>query len=326
MKKDDLLNSSRRLMHLALQDIDSDVTKADVVVLHAGIATEHLLKAYLCSIHPSLVVDHRDLNSLLHAAEHPELASKPLPMIKTIGTVEAFKRVSKILNKDQLLVSEAEFQPIADARNGVAHIGIHDTTQLEPLLSTTLKLTDSLLAALEADADKYWAHFKPLHDKILDTQRHMDQVRIESLKIRATKVFSDRFAHLDVSEKDDAIAALTLRPTIHGEALINRDCPVCESKAWLAGFQGTSWSPEDGAIEILTPQAFGCGACEFMLNERLLRYFPDLYEDAELGPADMNNDLWLALDAIRGEVDMSSDDIRRRVFEELLQRKQTEGD
>src|SRR3954470_2336388 len=127
VNKSDLLASSRRLMHLALGDLGATDQQADVVVLHAGVAIEHALKAHLCNIHPSLVVDGRDLPSLLHAAGRGDLAKKELPLIKTIGAVDAFLRVSQILDKEKLLVTKEQFRVIADARNGVAHIGVHDT-------------------------------------------------------------------------------------------------------------------------------------------------------------------------------------------------------
>jgi hypothetical protein len=38
----------------------------DFAVHHVGVALEHLLKAYLAFLHPALIVDAKDFDSLLH--------------------------------------------------------------------------------------------------------------------------------------------------------------------------------------------------------------------------------------------------------------------
>ncbi|WP_411099032.1 hypothetical protein [Streptomyces sp. x-45] len=326
VNKSDLLASSQRLMHLALADLGASEQQADVVVLHAGVAIEHALKAYLCSIHPSLVADGRDLPSLLHAADRGELAKKELSLIKTIGAVEAFSRVSKILDKSKLTVTEAQFRVIADARNGVAHIGVHDTAKIEDLLSNGIKVVDALLVALEEDTAEYWGEFQPLHDKILEEKRRADLIRIEALKIRANKTYVTRFGASDTEERRRAIASAQVHSMVAGQAAAMRDCPACSNQGWVGGDLDTDFTAEEPEVVIVT-RHFLCSVCGFALDGYLLGYFAHLYEDIPMGPAatfayadgSTHEDLWMNLAS-----DTFPD--RRREEEEEVLRAQIEND
>ncbi|MFD6297961.1 hypothetical protein ACFWFU_24410 [Streptomyces sp. NPDC060235] len=304
MNQTDLLSSSQRLMHLALAGLGADDLQADVVVLHAGVAVEHALKAFLCSVSPSLVVDGRDFPSLLHGAGRGELAKKPLPMIKTIGAMEAFMRVSKILDGHEFDVSEHEFRLIADARNGVAHIGIRDTAQVEDLLSTGLRIVDAVLKSLGEDAAAYWGDFSVVHEKILDVKRQADLIRIEALKTRALRRLVERFGTNDTEERRAAIASAQSHTVVAGQAKALRPCPACLNQGWVGGDLDTDYSGDEGQVIIVT-QYFLCSVCGFSLHGDLLRYFNDLYEDIPLGPAatfvyadgSLHEDVWLEISA-----------------------------
>lgn len=56
MDQESLQASSRRWMRAALEAVGRRES-LDFAVHHAGVGLEHLLKAYLCSLHPALVVD-----------------------------------------------------------------------------------------------------------------------------------------------------------------------------------------------------------------------------------------------------------------------------
>lgn len=95
----------------------------DFAVHHLGVALEHLLKAYLASLHPALVVDTNDFDSMLHATGHGSRTKRPSSRTKTIGLAAAFNRVKKLLPK-KITVTDVQFEPVLAARNGVAHAGI----------------------------------------------------------------------------------------------------------------------------------------------------------------------------------------------------------
>lgn len=80
----------------------------DFAVRHAGVGLEHLLKAYLCSLHPALVVDAGHWESLLHAVGHGDRSSIPASRTKSIGLKTAFDHTRTLL-KPKNTVSDPDF-------------------------------------------------------------------------------------------------------------------------------------------------------------------------------------------------------------------------
>src|SRR5438874_28233 len=111
-----LQESSRRWMATGLEAFSSGEGSFDFAVHHHGVALEHLLKAYLASLHPALIVEPKDFDSMLHATGHSDRAKRPSTRSKTIGLFEAFVRVKRLL-PDQITVTEQEFEPVLAARN-----------------------------------------------------------------------------------------------------------------------------------------------------------------------------------------------------------------
>lgn len=109
--------------------------EVDMTVLHAGIAVEHLLKAFLASKHPSLLVDGRDFGSLLHAVAESALAATDAYHTKSIGASECYKRVSQFI---PLPLTERQAEPIFNARNGVAHLGLHQPDKAHEILTKAM--------------------------------------------------------------------------------------------------------------------------------------------------------------------------------------------
>ncbi|MFJ9523040.1 hypothetical protein ACIRPK_32935 [Kitasatospora sp. NPDC101801] len=85
MDAEQLTLSSQRWMAAALAAYSQGPQAYDFAVHHAGIAAEHLLKAYLASLHPALVVEAKDFDSLLHATGMGKYASGHVTRAKTIG-------------------------------------------------------------------------------------------------------------------------------------------------------------------------------------------------------------------------------------------------
>jgi hypothetical protein len=127
-----------------------------MAVLHCGISVEHLLKAFLASKHPSLLVDARDFSSLLHAVGEGARAAVDEHLIKSIGALECFRRVAQLTT---LPMTERQVEPIFSARNGVAHLGIHETDKTDETVAMSVRINDTVLAALGADRFEYWAPY-----------------------------------------------------------------------------------------------------------------------------------------------------------------------
>jgi hypothetical protein len=125
----------------------------DIAVLHCGISVEHLLKAFLASKHPSLLVDPRDFSSLLYAVGEGDRAPVGEHLTKSIGASECFRRVAQFI---QLPATPQQAEPIFSARNGVAHLGIHEIEGTDETIAVSVKIIDAVLAALGIERFEYW--------------------------------------------------------------------------------------------------------------------------------------------------------------------------
>lgn len=151
MDNTSLLASAQRQMNRAMSAwCTSD---NDMAVLHGGIGTEHLLKAFLAARHPSLLVDGRDFNSLLHATGQSAYAAYPETKVKTVGALDAFRRAAALIT---MPVKERDLDPLLTARNGVAHLGAHDDAITHDALAIAVTVADAVLTDLQEDIPKFW--------------------------------------------------------------------------------------------------------------------------------------------------------------------------
>ncbi|WP_406114619.1 hypothetical protein [Streptomyces sp. NBC_01014] len=170
MDKTSLLASGKRQMSRAMSAwCTSD---NDMAVLHAGIGTEHLLKALLAARHPSLLVDGRDFNSLLHATGQSTYAASPETKVKTIGALDAFKRAATLII---MPVKERDIEPLLTARNGVAHLGAHNDAITQDSLAIAVTVADSVLADLQEEICTFWG---PWADNRLDLENMQRDAQI----------------------------------------------------------------------------------------------------------------------------------------------------
>ncbi|MGP4049336.1 hypothetical protein [Streptomyces sp. 2A115] len=288
MQPEQLKTSSQRWMTAALAAFSQGPESHDFAVHHAGIAAEHLLKAYLAALHPALIVEAKDFDSLLHATGHGVHASAPASRAKTIGLVEAHARVHKILRK-QIPIDQRALAPVANARNGVAHSGIHDVAEVQTVFTTCLRLIDPLLTELEVDPKTYWGSYEQLHDMLIAKQVEEARIQMESMLAKARAIFQQRYSHLAPKEREVVLAAVTQPP--QPQSLYNREhaeeqaCPACGSRGWLTGDTYVLHSDEG---VIYAPHTFACSACDLHLEGSGLG---DLAEEV---PIDMTLDEYYA--------------------------------
>lgn len=287
MQPEQLKTSSQRWMSRALAAFSEGPESYDFAVHHAGVAAEHLLKAYLANLHPALIVDGKDFPSLLHATGHGDLASVDLSRTKTIGVAEAHARVHGLLRK-QLPIDGVTFKPVAAARNGVAHLGVHDVAEVQTVFTTCLRVIDPLLVELRIDPKTYWGDYAQLHAMLIAKHVEKARVALESKLAKARAVFTQRYGHLTPKEREAVLATITQpQPSPnHGEHVEQGLCPACGSRGGLIGETHVP-SPEEGVY--FTPYFFTCSACGL-----------DLDGDEELGdlaeevPIDMTLDEYYA--------------------------------
>lgn len=177
MDKTSLLASAQRQMNRAMSAwCTSD---NDMAVLHGGIGTEHLLKALLAARHPSLLVDGRDFNSLLHATGQSTYAASPATKVKTVGALDAFKRAANLIT---MPVKERELDPLLTARNGVAHLGAHDDAITHDALAIAVTVADAVLTDLQVDIPTFWGPWADTRLDLEQMQRDAQTAAEQALK------------------------------------------------------------------------------------------------------------------------------------------------
>ncbi|MGW4077940.1 HEPN domain-containing protein [Streptomyces asiaticus] len=272
-------DSARRWIHAAL-DAFSNGSHA-FAVHHAGVAAEHLLKAYLASLHPALIVEGKDFDALLHATGHGAQASIPLSRIKTIGLAEAHFRAYKLL-RGRLLVGQRDLIPLANARNGVAHSGIHDFTEVRTVITTCLRLIDALLHELEIHPGGFWGRFTELHNNLMDEQAKEARIELESALAKARANFERSFGHLRSKHRARVLATITRRPPGYLEHDVPADCPACGSQGWLGGDIHVDASDPAFPSVVFVPYLFDCLACGLDIEGEPFRELSDLSAEIDL--------------------------------------------
>ncbi|MFJ5735453.1 hypothetical protein [Streptomyces microflavus] len=257
--------SSRKWMAAAFAAFTDEPSSEGMAVHHAGVATEHLLKALLASIHPSLIVDGKDFNSLLYAAGQGGLAQVRGSRVKTIQLAEAYDRVTKVLpGKLPPRPQGREPWPLADARNGVAHAGYYDRSDVIEVLTSCIGIIDPLLVELGIGSE-YWGDHTSLHDELLTEGVEAARLQVEQKLARARRVFTERFGHIDEGSRQLAISAMgfLFAERYVGDHSAPVNCPACPAQGMLLGF---SYVDEEREVVVLTPVAFECPGCALRLQ------------------------------------------------------------
>jgi hypothetical protein len=271
-----LKDSSQRWMTAALDAFSRGPDSYDFAVHHAGIATEHLLKAYLSSLHPALIMEGKDFDSLLHATGHGDHASVPLSRIKTIGLVDAHSRTYRLL-RGKIPINQQAFTPLANARNGVAHVSLHEEAEVQTILTICLRLADPVLEELKIDPDAYWGPYRALHDRLIEEQVRQTRIDVETMLVKARSIFQQRFGHLSESERKVVLATITTHSPIGMDREVPRKCPACDSQGWLAGEVGVG---SEGVY--LVTHVFACSACDLVVEGEMLWHLGDMAGDVPL--------------------------------------------
>lgn len=282
MHAEQLRASSQKWMNAALAAFSHGPDSYDFAVHHAGIAAEHILKAYLAGLHPALIVEGKDFDSLLHATGHGTHASIPLNRVKTIGLVEAHARSHRLL-RGQIPIDQRTLMPLANARNGVAHSGIHDAAEVSTVFTTCLRLIDPILRELKIDSAVYWAPYEDLHDRLIEERVAEARIQLESKLAQARTVFAQRFGHLSAKEREVVLATVVRKRPAYMDHEEPKPCPACAAQGWLVGDTHV-----EGAVVMFTPYIFVCSACDLDIEGEDFWELGDLTNEIALeqDPAD----------------------------------------
>lgn len=232
--------SSQRWMTTGLAAFSEGDHSFDFAVHHLGVALEHLLKAYLASLHPALVTEASDFDSLLHATGHGNRARPPSTRTKTIGLALAFNRVKKLLPR-QITVTDSEFEPVLAARNGVAHAAHFDPDEVRAVLTTCVRIADPTLAELGASPEQYWGDYLQLRDQLVDEHATELRVIVAVKMAKAKAVYLRRINGLASEQRRRLVAEVCAANPYSSDDDERMSCPVCEGYGRLHGIADIAW-------------------------------------------------------------------------------------
>lgn len=242
-------------------------------IINLSISAELLGKAFLATIHTSIIIDN-DFDSLLHACGAGKHSRKSPTNIRTIGARKVFARCFRVLPK--LKDYERELQLLADIRNGLVHLGEHDIEISKQVFRPYLKYTKILLETMNKIFDDYFGEFNKLVDaNIQDSTKEID-LEVQEAIAKARTNYKRRFDALDEEVKNKIIKTITASYVLDKYDATLIECPACENEAILSGSHGvTDWEADfdrdgnpEGAYPIvkLYPDTLKCDICGLILN------------------------------------------------------------
>ena len=234
-----LVASASKWMDVAMSDWSRDDYVG--IATHAPLALEHLAKAALWKVSPTLLVPL----SLKYEASLVQLATKPNlshPELRTIGLGEALARLERIV-APACPVEPPRRRRVVDCRNGSMHVGEADAKSAKHVLTDILLMINWLLAHLEVDQGSFYVSSRADVAQVL-TQFQSELEESAAQKVAAAK---RRYQSLRDAIGDDAVwAALrgewrarnlaTWKRMQRNAALsIPVACPGCGNTAVLVG-------------------------------------------------------------------------------------------
>jgi hypothetical protein len=245
-----------------------------VFLLHAATALEQLSKAFLASIHGSLIAAN-DFDSLLHLSGHSAHTRTPRTRMMTITAQDALVRVGQLVPQVDNLRSS--LQLLIWVRNGVVHAGqVEDDADV---LVPFLRACDHLLADMsDADRESFWGDALEMVDARLSESSDAAKVSAAEALAAARRRFAERYSEIEPALRAAMIATVedTYVPKRYEQTL--RTCPACEQQALVYGSYEVDWEPDweysdgevwaAGAYPIVrfSPGTLDCRVCGLELD------------------------------------------------------------
>jgi len=273
-----LISSAHRRAGSALDGFRVDDPMLTRMAIDAGVAVEHMAKAFLAAHHPALLIpDRAPKDTFLHLAGHGDLAASPLHDVKTVGLEEACRRVKWFL--PTFSFSDVTDRPVVLARNSVAHLGEIPEPVVHDALRSMARLLSELATGLgmtpEDDlwSDEHLEMVRHLVDESLQQPQRLAYAKIEAAK----RAFRLRFRAVDDERRMEVARSFEGRqgwatPHQHAE-----ECPACGLVGWTAfegidrgaSFTAPNWVTGEPARYIhqdAVPLGFDCSVCGLSLE------------------------------------------------------------
>ena len=282
----------------------------DDACLQLGIMLEHLAKAYLAQLHPTLLIEDRfDFSSLVRLAGLGDRLG-PGATLKTVGLQGALQRIGMLQapgnRKNGEPFDSRRLLPVLHARNGVAHVG-EDGGAADEVAQLAISGAQEILQLMGRALGDLFGEYTEAAEALLDEHASAVRQLVTLLLVRARTAFQKRFAGTNQAQVS-AIDRHT-RATAEGDdTQYAVECPACHRLGLLVGSLDLvvhSETPEQAAdpsappaTVVLVVESFRCPACGLRLHggEQLAEaQLPASI--VELRPARDEDILWFLRDA-----------------------------
>jgi hypothetical protein len=237
---------------------------------HAAVALELMAKAVLVAVHPILIADFRDFDSVLFLSGQG--AARTIHTIRTAGCDETLKRVVRVVPG----LRPESLRPILEARNGVMHLLGADRRLVNAAMAPWIHGMDELARYLSLSAQSVFGNQAETAASIGAQSLQDSQIRVAGKLIRARETLEERFGSLSPRGRDGALAAIDAAYQLiaYDETLVQ--CPACERQAKLVGHHELAgWHvdyddegyPQSRWPEVyLYPEQLACLVCALRLD------------------------------------------------------------
>lgn len=249
--------------------------------LQFGVMLEHLAKAYLVGFHPTLVLERNfDFSALLRLVGQGQRV-KPGHVLKTIGLRVALERFGEMEAGGAPGTGKKHadrFEPVLQARDGVAHIGAYGGAADE-VAELAVRGASEILRALDRTLEDFFGDWAAPARALLDEHATKVHQLVQLRLSLARDAFTQRFTGLDDQDRSLQLAALDVRPaTVADDTKLAVACPACAQHGILTGIDDidfeADWDVEDGdsfisgvtATVVLNASAFSCPVCGLRLH------------------------------------------------------------
>jgi len=266
-----LFNSAKLFNLRALKDhLDGNLEQSLV-----GLATaaELIGKSHLASIHPSLTVDMKDFDSLLHAVGQGNHSRRLPTDIRTVPASEVYKRCSQLIPKLQDF--EKELNLLAQIRNGIVHCGICGSQLAARVLTPYLKYIEILLKERDIPLVKYFDEYYDFAIEALSDSSKSTRLEVQEELLKAKVRFEARFGGLDNNMEKKILKAYAANQSLTKLEDAYTQCPVCGNEGVASGDYDVNWEfdyDRDGnkecgyPIVTLNATSFYCLFCGLLLQ------------------------------------------------------------
>lgn len=193
--------------------------------IDAGVAVEHMAKAFLATLSPALIADRNaDLDTMLHLTGFGQLAKCGPHEVRTIGAHEACLRCARLV--PGFTYSHQTDQALFVARNGGAHLALTTDDVARESARIMVRLLEPLIKVLDLDRGDFWKDMESVADTLLDEKTSQISAALEMKVAAAKSRLEVRLAGLGVVERELVLKTLTAR-TYRPNDEEPYECPAC---------------------------------------------------------------------------------------------------